>query len=141
VTLSSNGKILAILLVFFAIIDILLTPLGFETRSSSKITSVGFATAPILLLGLALNVASLFLLFRKARLAPILAIIGSICSFPTLADQAGLLSSQPAPAAIADLELVNALVAIAAIFLATRVRREDALRSLRNRELNRVNDQ
>ncbi len=127
VTLSSNGKILAILLPLFVAIEILLTPLsGIETRSPANITPMGFATAPVLFLALALNAASLFFLFRKTRLASMLAIIGSICFFPTLADQAGLLSSQPAPPVLADLELVNTVIAISIIFFAIRLRAENA---------------
>jgi hypothetical protein len=125
--LSSNGKILVILLIVVVVCDIFLTPLGgLETRSISNTTSVGFATLAILFVGLALTVASLFLLFRKARLASILAIIGSLCFFPALvADQTGLFSSQHAPVAIVDLELVTAVILIAVLFLASKVYREN----------------
>ena len=126
--LSSNGKILAALLVVFVVCDIFLTPLGgLETRSFSNITSLGLTTLIVLFAALAINVISLILLFRKPRLASMLAIIGSILFFPALiADQTGLFSSQTAPMAITVLEWVTTVVLLAAIFFASRVHRENA---------------
>ena len=126
--LSSNGKILAALLVVFVVCDIFLTPLGgLETRSFSNITSLGLTTLIVLFAALAINVISLILLFRKPRRASMLAIIGSILFFPALiADQTGLFSSQTAPMAITVLEWVTTVVLLAAIFFASRVHRENA---------------
>ncbi len=126
--LSSKAQILAVLLVVFVICDILLTPLGgLETRSISNTTTTGFATLAFLFIGLALNVASLITLFRKPRLAPTLAIIGSICFFPALlADQAGLFSTQQRPIAISYLEIFTGSLLIVVIGLAWMIRVEIA---------------
>src|SRR2546422_6449007 len=98
--LSHNAKILALLLLMFIACGILLTPLGFETRASAVLGNP--ASLPWLGLGfsgLILNAVSLILLFVGARIASILATIGSIGSaFLFLADQAGVaVSIRPPP--------------------------------------------
>src|SRR2546425_13250204 len=99
-SVSRNGKILAFLLLMFIACGILLTPLGFETRASAVLGNP--ASLPWLGLGfsgLILNVVSLILVFWRARIASILATIGSIESaFLFLADQAGVaVSIRPPP--------------------------------------------
>lgn len=127
--LSSKAQVLAILLVLFVICDILLTPLGgLETRSISNTTTVGLVTLVFLFIGLALNVASLITLFRKPKLAPTLAIIGSICFFPAIiADQTGLFSTQQRPIAISYLEIFTGLLLIVVIGLASMIRGENSV--------------
>ena len=125
-TLTSRRKGLAVLLVLYVILDILLTPLGgFETRPSTNVTTLGFVTVGLLFIGLALSVASLVLLFYKPRRAPIVAIIAGILYFPAfIADQSGYFSSLQPPAAITALEILEALVSLATIFLASNIYRQ-----------------
>jgi hypothetical protein len=124
--LSDRARILATVLVVYVVCDILLTPLGgLETRPSANVTTVGFATVSLLFVGLALSIASLVLLFYKPRRAPILAILAAILYFPAfLADQAGYFSTLRPPGAIASLEILQALVAIAAIVVSLSMRAE-----------------
>ena len=126
ITLTSRGKGLVVLLVLYVILDILLTPLGgLETRPSSNVTTLGFVTVGSLFIGLALSVASLVLLFYKPRRAPIVAIIAGILYFPAfIADQSGYFSSLQPPVAITALEIVEALVSLATIFLASSIYRQ-----------------
>ena len=125
-SLSGNGKVLVVLLIVFVVCDILLTPLGLETRPFADITTIGFATLAFLFFGLALNVASIFLIFRMPRNASTLAAVGSVFFFPALlADQSGNFSTMSAPARITGVEFVTAIVLIAAIFFALRVNREN----------------
>jgi len=56
--LSTNEKVLAVILVLYIISDILLTPAGLETRAVSGITTLGFATLGLIFVGLGLIVAS-----------------------------------------------------------------------------------
>ncbi len=123
--LSSRGRGLAVLLVVYVLFDILLTPLGgFETRPSADVTTVGFVTVSLLFVGLALSVASLVLLFSKPRRSPIVAIIAGILYFPAfIADQTGYFSSLQPPTAITALEIVQTLVVLATIFLASSIHR------------------
>ncbi len=126
--LTSKAKVLAGLLVVFVICDILLTPLGgLETRSISNATATGFATLALLFFGLALNVASLVTLFRRPRIAPTLAIVGSIFFFPAIiADQVGLWSTQQRPIAISYLEIFTGILLIVVLGLAWMIRVESA---------------
>src|SRR3989454_12621943 len=111
--LSHNAKILALLLLMFIACGILLTPLGFETRASAVLGNP--ASLPWLGLGfsgLILNAVSLILLFVGARIASILATIGSIGSaFLFLADQAGVaVSIRPPPTNTAGWSVAAGLV-------------------------------
>src|SRR5256885_16117739 len=111
--LSHNAKILALLLLMFIACGILLTPLGFETRASAVLGNP--ASLPWLGLGfsgLILNAVSLILLFVGARIASILATIGSIGSaFLFLADQAGVaVSIRPPPTITAVVIVAHVLV-------------------------------
>lgn len=123
---SGRGRALAVLLVVYIVSDILLTPLGgLETRPSANVTALGFITVSLFFVGLALTVASLVLLFYRPRRLPIVAIFAGILYFPVfIADQSGNFSSVQPPAAIATLEIVQALVALATIFLASSIYRQ-----------------
>jgi hypothetical protein len=119
------GRALAVLLVVYILSDVLLTPLGgLETRPSADVTTVGFITVSLFFVGLALSVVSLVLLFYKPRRSPIVGIIAGILYFPVfIADQSGYFSSLQPPTAIAALEIVQALVALVTIFLASSLYR------------------
>ena len=128
---SGRGRVLAMLLIIYILFDILLTPLGgFETRPSANVTAVGFATVSVLFVGLVLSVVSLVMLFYKPRRVPIVAIVAGILYFPALiADQTGYFSSLQPPAAITGLEIVQLLVALVTIFLASSVHRQKTVRA------------
>ncbi len=119
-------RLFAIVMVVYLVIDFLLTPYGgLETRTFAAVTTTGLATVGLLFVGLALIVASLVLLAVKSRRSSTLAIIGALLYFPAFfADYTGQFSASPPPAAIASLEIVQALVAIVTILLALQSRRE-----------------
>ena len=128
---SSRGRVLAVLLVVYIVSDILLTPLGgLETRPSADVTTVGFITVSVFFVGLALSVAALLLLFYKPRKLPIVALVAGILYFPVfIADQSGNFSSLQPPTAIAALEIVQAVVALATIFLASNIHQQKTPRT------------
>jgi hypothetical protein len=115
--LSRAGLLLAILLIVYVVLDFLLTPLGgFETRDPAKVHAVGLAGLALLFVGLALSVVALVLLFRRSRRAPSFAIVAAVLYYPAfLTELTGTFSSLPAPTAIARIELVQSIVAAAAI--------------------------
>ena len=123
--LSRHGRNLAIGLVAALCLGFLLG--GIETRPYSTATTLGLIVLIASSIGVVLNLASIALLFRKARarIASILAIVGSLLFFPTLlADQAGLYSSLPLTSGISAVELLMIPVLVAVLFLASRVYRE-----------------
>lgn len=124
--LSRDAKYLRNLLGVYIVFAIFLTPIGgLETRSPSNITAVGFATLTLFVVGLALNAASLVLIFLNPRRSPVLSIVGSVLYFPVVvADQAGFFSSLSPPLGIDYLEALEGFVAIIVIFLAVRARSE-----------------
>src|SRR5947209_16308238 len=80
--LSRNVSALAVALVVNVLLVILLTPLGFESRPSADLKTVGYIAIGTIFAGLILDVASFaLLLFRRVRLASSLAIVGSILLF------------------------------------------------------------
>lgn len=125
-TLSGTARRLAIGLVLAIVLGVLLTPLGrLETRSIADTTAIGLGTIVLFLVGLVLDAASIVALFRRPRTASLLAFVGLILYFPIfIADILGLWSSKPAPPTITYLSIVNAIVQIGVLFLATRVYRE-----------------
>lgn len=127
-TLSRDGRILAALLLVFVFCDLLLSPLGFETRGSAILGSASSRPWLVLLFGgLILNIVSLILVFSSPRAAAILSIVGSIGYIALgLADQAGLVTPLRAPTAISAVEVVTLLVLLGVIFIASRVYREIA---------------
>ena len=123
--LSRHGRNLAIGLVAALFLGFLLG--GIETRPYSTATTLGLIGIILSTIGVVLNLASIGLLFRKARarIASILAIVGSILFFPILlADQAGLYSSLSLPSGISAVELLMIPVLVVVLFLASRVYRE-----------------
>ena len=121
----AGGKLLAGGIIVYLIIDVLLTPLGFETRTFSNFTNVGYATLGLLFIGIALLVISLILLAVRPNRSPMLAVVGGLLYFPIfLADQSGQFSTQSIPTTIGYIEYVQALVAIVVILLALQFRRK-----------------
>lgn len=122
---SNAAKVLAFTLVVYVVLDILLTPLGrLETRPVAQVTVIGFVTLALLFAGLVLALFALTLLYRKSAQAALVAIVAAVLYFPAaLADQTGLFSSLRPPAAIAGVELVQAVVALAVIGLGAWSRR------------------
>ena len=116
---------LAALLVVNLVLVFLLTPLGFESRPSSALKTVGYIAIGTIFVGLALDLASFALLFRRVRLASILAIVGSLLFFfPIVGDQEGSFFSLPIPPVINTLEYVFTVVLLVTLFLARKVYRE-----------------
>ena len=122
---SRNVMALAVALVVNVLVVILLTPLGFESRPATDLKTVGYIAIGTIFTGLALDVVSFGLLFRRARLASILAIVGSILFFfPIIGDRTGAFFSLPIPPVINILEYIFAPVLLVTLFLASKVRRE-----------------
>src|SRR6266540_4360914 len=122
VTLSRNVLALAVALVVNVLLVILLTPLGFETRPPNDLKTVGYIAIGTIFAGLILDLASIILLFRRARLASSLAIVGSILFFfPIFGDRLGSFFSVPIPPAINILEYVFFVVLLVTLFLASKV--------------------
>jgi hypothetical protein len=125
VTLSRNVLALAVALVVNVLLVILLTPLGFESRPATDLKTVGYIAIGTIFAGLALDLASIVLLFRRVRLASSLAIVGSILFFfPIFGDRIGSFFSLPVPPVINILEYVLFVVLLVILFLASKVYRE-----------------
>ncbi len=120
---SRDAKILAILLVVFVFCDILLSPVGFETRASAIFKDpAALRWLGLLFGGLILNVVSLILVFFRARIASILAMIGTVVYLiPLIADQAHIFTPLAPPPLIADVEGVTAVVLLGVFISAVRV--------------------
>lgn len=117
---GKSERILAALLVVGIIAGFLLTPLGFEPRSS-QIRSYGFA-AFFIIVGLGLPIASLILLFRRPRVAAVLAIVDAALLFLTApADQALFFFTVAPPPAITIGEYLLIFIGIGYILCGTRV--------------------
>ena len=130
-TLSARARSLALGLVVAIALQLSLTPIGqLETRSLAQTTPIGQSTVVVFLVGLALQIAAIWALFRRPRTAPMLALIGLPLYFPIfLADITGLWSSKPAPPVITYLSILTAIVVIGSLFLATRLYRENAAKA------------
>ena len=123
--LSRNVMTLAVVLVVNVLLVILLTPLGFESRPATDLKTVGYIAIGTIFAGLALDVASFALLFRRVRLASSLAIVASILFFfPIIGDQAGSFFSLPIPPVIHTLEYIFVPVLLVTLFLASKVYRD-----------------
>ena len=123
--LSRNATALAIALVANVLLVILLTPLGFESRPSADLETVGYIAIGTIFAALILDVASFALLFTRVRLASSLAIVGSILLFfPIFGDQTGSFFSLPIPPAVHTLEYIFIPVLLITVFLALKVRGE-----------------
>jgi LPXTG-motif cell wall-anchored protein len=117
VKLSNSERILAVALVAYIVFDILLTPPAhLETRDPALVTGLGIGTLVLLFIGLALSVVALVLLFRRSRRTSMVAIVGALLYFPApLIELTGHFSSLRPPAAIAWIELIQAVVAVIVI--------------------------
>lgn len=123
--LSRSVMALAAVLVVNVVLVYLLTPLGFESRPSTDLKTVGYIAIGTIFAGLILDLASIALLFRRARLASSLAIVGSIFFFfPIVGDQTGFFFSVPTPPMINTLEYIFVPVLLVTLFLASKVYRE-----------------
>ena len=107
-------RILGAALVAYIVCDILLTPQAhLETRNPAYVTGVGIAALALLFVGLALAVIALVLLFRRSRQASRVAVAAALLYFPApLTEVTGHFSSLRPPAAIAWLELIQAIIAL-----------------------------
>ena len=124
--LSRNATALAVALVANVLVVILLTPLGFEDRPATDLKPGGYIAIGTIFTGLALFVVSFVVLFRRARLASILAIVASVLFFfPIIGDRVGIFFSRPVPPAIETLEYILVVVLVVTLFLARRVYREN----------------
>ena len=124
--LSRNVIIFAIWMIVNVVIIILLTPIGFETRPQSDLKTLGYIAIATIFVGLALDLASIGLLFKRvrARLASSLAIVSSVLFFLIIfADRTGSFFSVPIPPAINTLEYLLIVVLIVTLFLASIVYR------------------
>jgi hypothetical protein len=124
--LSTNATALAALLVVNVVVVFLLTPLGFESRPSTDLKTVGYIAIGTIFTGLALDLASIaLLLLRRVRLASIVAIVASVLFFfPILGDWTGSFFSLPIPPVINTLEYIFTVVLLVTLFVASRVFRE-----------------
>jgi hypothetical protein len=123
--LSGTVLALAVALVVNVLLVILLTPVGFESRPSADLKTVGYIAIGTIFAGLTLDVASIALLFTRVRLASRLAIVGSVLFFfPIVGDRAGSFFSLPIPPVINTLEYIFVPVLLVTIFLASKVYRE-----------------
>lgn len=122
--LNRNVIMLAIVMIVNVLIIILLTPLGFETRPQSDLKIVGYIAIVSIFAGLALDLTSIVLLFKRVRLASSLAIVSSVLFFLIIfVDRTGSFFSVPIPPAINTLEYLFVVVLIVTLFLASMVYR------------------
>jgi uncharacterized membrane protein YhaH (DUF805 family) len=124
--LSRLVIVLAIVMIVNVVIIILLTPIGFETRPQSHLKPLGYIAITAIFFGLALDLASIGLLFKRirVRLASGLAIVSSVLFFLIiLVDRTGSFFSVPIPPAINTLEYIFIVVLIVTLFIASSVHR------------------
>jgi len=124
--LSRLVIILAIVMIVNVVVIILLTPIGFETRPQSALKPLGYIAIATIFVGLALDVASIVLLFKRVRvrLASSLVILSSVLFLLVIfVDRTGSFFSVPIPPAINTLEYLLIAVLIATVFVATLVYR------------------
>jgi hypothetical protein len=123
--LSINAIILAIVMIVNVVIIILLTPIGFETRPTSALKTLGYLAITTIFVGLALDLTSIaLLLFKRVRvkLASGLAIISSVLFFLIISvDRTGSFFSVPIPPAINTLEYLLTAVLIVTLIIASLV--------------------
>ena len=112
-------------MVVFVFCDILLSPLGFETRGPAILSNaVSLPWFGLLIGGLILNIVTLILLSFRGRASSIIALVGSVIYIFLLADQAGLIISIRPPSSITDVEIVTFVVLVVTLLYASRVYRE-----------------
>jgi hypothetical protein len=119
-SLGKAERILAVLFVLGIVLGFLLTPLGFETRSN-EIRTLAFA-AFFITVGLLLPIAGLILLFRRPRLAAVLAMIDAAFMFLTApADQALFFFTIAPPPIVTAGEFILIIVGIGYMLYGTRI--------------------
>ena len=124
---SRVALILAIVMIVNVVIIILLTPIGFETRPTSALKTLGYIAITTIFVGLAMDLTSIVLLFKRirVRLASSLVIISSVAFLlVVLVDRTGSFFSVPTPPAINHLEYIFAPVLIVTLIIASLVYRE-----------------
>ena len=124
---SRVALILAIVMIVNVVIIILLTPIGFETRPTSALKTLGYIAITTIFVGLAMDLTSIVLLFKRirVRLASSLVIISSVAFLlVVLVDRTGSFFSVPTPPAINHLEYIFAAVLIVTLIIASLVYRE-----------------
>ena len=129
--LSRNVIMFAIVMIVNVLIIILLTPLGFETRPQSDLKPFGYIAIVSIFVGLALDLASIGLLFKRARvkLASSIAIVSSILFLLIIfVDRTGSFFSVPIPPAINTLEYLFVVVLVVTLFLASMAYRESKIK-------------
>jgi hypothetical protein len=125
--LNRNVIMLAIVMIVNVLIIILLTPLGFEIRPQSDLKTFGYIAIVSIFAGLALDLASIGLLFKRARvrLASSIAIVSSILFLLIIfVDRTGSFFSVPIPPAINNLEYLFVVVLVVTLFLSSMAYRE-----------------
>ena len=123
---SRDARVLAILLLAFIFCDVLLSPVGFETRASAIFRDPSaLPWLGILFVGLILNVVSLILVFFKPRISSILAMVGTVVYvIPLIADQEHIFTPLAPPPLITDVEGVTLVVLLGVFISAVRVYRQ-----------------
>ncbi len=123
--LGSGRSALVVALVSSVVLAVLLSPLGFERRPSAALTPVGYISIGAVAAGILLGLAAIVLIFRRVRLASILALAGSVAFLvPNVADKAGAFFSLPASQLISALEYVHLVVLLVTLLLTWIVFRE-----------------
>lgn len=119
-SLNREMRILAVLFVVGLIVDFLLSPLGFETRESelrSWASAVYFV-----IVGFLLPIAGIVSLFRRPRLAGVLAVIDAAFLFLTApADQAKFFFKVAPPPAVTIGEFVLIFIGIGYMLYGERI--------------------
>lgn len=118
---GNSERILAVLFAVGFILGFLLTPLGFETRMN-ELRTLAFA-AFFVTVGLLIPIAGLvLLLFRRPKIAGILAVIAALLNFLTApADQAMFFFTVPPPPAVTAGEYILILVGVGYVLYGSRV--------------------
>jgi hypothetical protein len=106
------------------VLAVLLSPLGFERRPPADLTLIGYLSIAAVAVGVLLDLVAMLLIFRRVRLASILALVGSVAFLlPNITDKAGAFFSLPAPPVISVLEYMHLVVLLVTFVLAWTVYR------------------
>jgi hypothetical protein len=117
---GNTKRILAVLFGVGIILGFLLTPLGFETRMN-EIRTLAFA-AFFITVGLLIPIVGLISLFRRPKLAGVLAVINAALLFLTApADQARFFFTVLPPPAVTVGEYILILVGIGYMLYGPRI--------------------
>jgi hypothetical protein len=121
---TSSRRTLAVLLGLGVALGLLLSPLGFETRSHALRTV--WAAVFFSLVGIVAPIVGFVLLFPRPNLAAVLAVIDAAILFVAVpADQAGAFFTLPPPTAVTIGEFLLILVAIGYMLYGPRVYAEE----------------